>query len=198
MSTDKPAPIMWGSVPVPYTAFWSDELPVKEWQVRRVPALGNFPFLFEKISTPGAGKPSFSTFHTGRAVEVLSKHLCQICRGSLRMARFYCIGFGRTINNLPHITDGLPMCKSCTRLSLVHCPTLRERAADGSMTLYSVLGYTLAPAIMGVIEDGEPGINAALREWRGQRPVFGTPKIALRQFHSVAVDQFMRETETPT
>jgi len=198
MSADKPAPIMWGNVPIPYTAYWSDELPIKAWQVRRVRAFGNLPFLFEEVSTPGAGKPKLSLFHTGRAVEVMSRHLCQICRGQLFLSRFYCIGFGRTINGLPHITDGLPMCKACTRLSLIHCPTLVERAAAGAMTLYSVLAYNLAPAILGEAADGEPGVNEALRAWRGARPVYGTPKIALTRFSAVPVDQFMRETETPS
>lgn len=186
-------PIMWGSVPVPYTAFWSSELPVRSWSIRRVRELGGQPFLLEHDSTPGVGKPQLSTFHTGRAVEVLSKSICQICRQTLSRGDVWCIGFGQTFNMLPHITDGLPMCGSCTWLALEHCPTLRERVGR-TLRLYMVQSFDLCPAVLGECDPnngGDANVNRALRGWTGRRPVFGCPKIVLTSFRVVDAHQFM-------
>jgi hypothetical protein len=185
--------IMWGSVPVPYTAFWSEELPVRSWSIRRVRELGGYAFIVEDDSNPGAGKPKLSTFHTGRAVEVLVKGICQICRGKLVTGDLWCIGFGQTFKYLPHITDGLPMCGACTKLALHHCPTLRERMGT-TLRLYAVSDFNLCPPVMGERDPrdgGDPNVNLALRRWTGPRPVFGCPKIVLTAFRVVDTREFL-------
>lgn len=182
------APIMWGTVPVPYTAIWSGENPPPHFEVRRVPGLGNEPFLIEGVNRPGDGKPNFSTFHVGRAIEVLVERKCQICLAPFgRDRQPYCLGHADvTFHGMPHITDGLPVCEACLRLTLRHCPGLAKWG--DRLRIYAVRGYVLAPSVLGVMP-GATGtsekINAALINWRGKRPVYGTPKICLSSFITV-------------
>lgn len=188
--------VRWGNLPVPFTAMWTGETPMTSFVVRRVPQLMNAPFLFEGTNTPGLGKPMFSWFHTGRAADVLCRRVCQICLAPFAGAAMYCIGTaGSTINAMPHITDGLPMCPGCTRLSIEHCPALGRQLQASILRIYLAKSYILAPAILRPVDvsaGGNPAINAAIRSWSGV--VYGTPKIALDAFEVVDLAHIERVT----
>lgn len=202
--------ILWGKVPVPYTALWSAESPPTFWETVRVAEFHNATFLVEGDPLPGVpladrGKPLFSTFHTGRALAIVRDGACQIClepldrRGFSYATPAYAIGFGQVIRGRPHITDGLPMCAGCTELAIEHCPALQERVASGVARVYRVSEFQLAPPVLGILPEGggvaSAAVNAALRRhqdrWRhraGLAPVvFGTPKLMLERFHQVEV-----------
>lgn len=182
-------PIMWGRIPVPYTASWTGEQPFGAKIEKR---LGGW-FLHEDRRSVGSGKPMLSTFHCLRAIEVLERDICQICRDRLPRER-YCLNGGQTINGLPHITDGLPMCHGCTRLCLSACPHLRGDVDN--WFVYRVGGFHLAPAILAVVDAprGRPEVNAALTaHWRkyGRCNIFGTPKLALTGFRRWTAREFI-------
>lgn len=195
-----PQIVYWGNVPVPYTATWTGEYPLGA-KIRKVPELGNYPFCCELVSTPGVGKPQFSYFHVGRAVEVMAKTLCQICLRKLPAdgEAPFAIGFGNTINGYPHINDGLPMCRSCCALTLDACPRLKALYDhdQNSLHVYQVKGFGLAPAILGPMDPakgGRPEVNTELARWKrhyGDGHVFGSPKIYLTSFTRLDIQAFL-------
>lgn len=188
-------PIMWGKIPVPYTAVWTGEQPLGA-KIEWVPQLGAH-FLHEDRQLPGVGKPLLSTLHCGRCIEVVVKNICQLCRRSLDARSAYCINYGEMFQGKPHIVDGLPMCATCVKTAFQFCPTLKKHAAEKEKVwIYHAHGIGLAPPIMGAVDPaagGRPEVNAALAEFRksDQRtPVFGTPKLVLTRYLKMTPQEF--------
>jgi hypothetical protein len=156
--------LMYGGVPVPFTASWSSEerffVAPCRWADRR-PAIC-------QPSSPGEGKPLFGKPHAVRQRQAIADGLCDLCarplatrtKVSLSHAKVYGHGAeGPAILQVEPLLD-----RACAAISLRHCPSLRRDVRDGSVMIRQVTRHRVQVALMSAeyvaIRTGEDVIAA--------------------------------------
>lgn len=139
--------IVYGSVPVPYTAMWTSEAAMHVGPCRHA---GGRPAICNAVA-PGKGRPVFGKPHMQRQRETVACELCDLCGKSLK---------GRTKVSLSHArsaigADGLcvmqvePLLhKECAAESMRHCPSLKRDIRQGMLFVRQVNRYRVQFALL--------------------------------------------------
>lgn len=130
-------------VPVPYVAYWSDEID-KPFAVRRDPRLHDEWALFSQ-GTP-TGKPVLGKMNEQRQREVVLDGKCQVCAAPIKRSRWL-VSFGEHENGKLLVREPWS-CTGCMVAAVRYCPGIRQ-AADRPLLLLRkwelALTYTSVP-----------------------------------------------------
>lgn len=177
-------PFTYGSSPVPYTAAWTGE------QASRSPTAvrwrcghhGTLRFVSDGPNRPGDGKPLFTVLHADRCREVLERRLCQMCVKPLPRT-FICVTSGTTLQGLPLVVDGLPMCPGCAVAAFEACPGLQRNESAGRLRIFALDhgGFSFAPKVLGFAEGpgSDERTNALIRK---HGKIYSGPDLVLHAF----------------
>ncbi|ACL57483.1 hypothetical protein [Methylobacterium nodulans] len=157
-------PLLYGGVPVPYTASWSAE---EAFRVDRCAYTGR-PAICQAVA-PGEGKPRFGKPHSQRQREAIARDLCDLCGRPLRNRTKVSLSHAR-----PRIGAG-GLCimqvepllhRECAAVSLQHCPSLKRDVRNGAVAIRQVRRHRPQFAIIDPAHVGEyvPGYVAHLDE----------------------------------
>lgn len=169
--------IMWGNVPVPYAASWTDE---EEFFVSDCPYFHR-PALCQKAAR-GQGKPRFGKPHMDRQRELIALGLCDLCCKPLKLSTKVSLSHAKPY---PHGADGWavlqvePMLhRKCAAICADLCPALKRDVEQGSLNVRQVYKHRVQCALMkpeytehyvggeGVIALGHAKVE--LIDWRQQ------------------------------
>lgn len=140
-------PLMYGSVPVPWTASWSEE---ESFFLARCPYAGRLALC--QPERPGEGRPMFGKPHSIRQRKAIALGLCDLCarplagrtKVSLSHAKIY--GHGA---EGPAILQVEPMLhRECALVSMRHCPSLRRDIKAETLMIRQVTRYRVQMALM--------------------------------------------------
>ena len=139
--------LIYGSVPVPYAASWSEE---ERFFIGRCPYFSRDAIM--QHSAPGQGKPLFGKPHSCRQRELIARDLCDLCHRPLKMRTKVSLSHAK---KQPHGARGWavlqvePMLhKECAMISMRHCPSLRRDVAAGQLMVRQVFHWDVQVAIM--------------------------------------------------
>ncbi|MBU8540238.1 hypothetical protein [Falsiroseomonas tokyonensis] len=183
------APQRYGALPVPVTAAWSVEQDEREPRVVRwrCGARGELRFTSDGVNRPGEGKPLFTILHADRCRAVIERGLCQMCVRPLPHCRI-CMTSGATLQGLPLVSDGLPMCPACAMTAYRACIGLQRNEAAGRLRIYAVEadGWVLSPKVLGIVSGpgADERVNALIRK---HGKLYAGPDLQLRRFRRLAL-----------
>ncbi|HUY05040.1 MAG TPA: hypothetical protein VMV33_17320 [Rhodocyclaceae bacterium] len=192
----KPRALRWGNMPVPYTALWSGEVPLRKPAIVREEWEGvSLSMISEGVDAP-AGKPLFAMVHADRARRVIRELWCQMCLADLPPVVLV-VNQGQVDRHRPVINDGLPMCWSCASAAVRACPGMQRQAAEGTLRIWRVNrgAWLHAPVLLGVVpveRGGDEAVNALVRAARGR--LFTGPKLVLMEWEQVLPGALDAET----
>lgn len=185
------APLRYGSLPVPVTAAWSVEQDQREPRVVlwRCGVRGMLRFTSDGPNLPGQGKPLFKILHADRCRTVIAGDLCQMCVRPLPADRI-CMNTNRVLQNMPLISDGLPMCPACAMVAYRACIGLQRHEERGVLRIYVTRrdGQVLAPKVLGISTGpgSDERVNALLRK---HGKLYSGPDMQLRAFRRISLAQ---------
>lgn len=142
--------LLWGSVPVPYTASWTAE---ERHYLAPCPYAGRL--ALSQDEARGEGKPLFGKPHSNRQREAIALGLCDLCAKPLKIATKVSLSHARPIGHSAggwEILQVEPLLhRACAAISLDNCPSLKRDIADGSLIIRQVTSHRAQYAIMDEI-----------------------------------------------
>lgn len=143
--------IIYGDVPVPYTASWSGE--EGRFFLATCPHARAMA-ICQPIAI-GEGKPRFGKPHSQRQREVIASDLCDLCGKPLKNRTKVSLSHARPV---PHSANGWEILqvepllhRECAAESMKYCPSLKRDAEAGSLTIRQVTRHRAQFAIMDEI-----------------------------------------------
>jgi hypothetical protein len=141
-----PKQLIYGNVPVPYTAAWTEEL---QCILAYCPYAKNA--AISNVSRRGIGKPKFGTPHMNRQREAIAKGLCDLCGKSLAASTKVSLSQAQSRMNGASPLDVLQveplLHRKCAAISYANCPSLKTQGKDGTLRIRQVLQYGVQFAI---------------------------------------------------
>jgi len=172
------ATLLFGNVPVPYTASWTSEESVF---LARCPYADAIALC--QPSSPGEGKPLFGKPHMCRQREVIALGLCDLCGKPLKNRTKVSLSHARSRANGASPFDVLQveplLHKECALLSARHCPSLRRDLRNGTVEVRQVTSWAVQFAIYseqgtfeacGVRQKSISHAKVQLRAWKDRSP----------------------------
>lgn len=149
--------LVYGGVPVPYTASWSAE------EAPGMIYLGTCPhakrLAIRQRHARGQGKPRFGAPHMDRQREVITLGLCDLCGRSLKARTKVSLSQARPQAHAAKFGDILQveplLHRECAARSMGHCPSLKRQLQDGELNIRQVQRWAVQFAIyseQGVFE----------------------------------------------
>lgn len=139
--------LIYGGVPVPFTASWS-----AEEKISVGPCLWGGKVALVQPHAPGEGRPRFGKPHSIRQRQVIALGLCDLCAKDLKTKTKVSLSHARVRANGaegPCVMQVEPLlCRGCAKISMAHCPSLKRDIADGSLIIRQVTRYRVQMAIM--------------------------------------------------
>jgi hypothetical protein len=168
--------LMWGKVPVPYAASWTEEAPF---------FIGLCPYSRREAicqtSNRGQGKPLFGKPHANRQRELIALNLCDLCAKPLKVRTKVSLSHARPQPHAFRMGDILqvePMLhRDCAATCVEHCPSLKRDIDQGTLIIRQVFRHAVQFAIMDeVYTEHETGrrqtavgnAKVQLIEWAGR------------------------------
>ncbi len=140
-------PLLWGNVPVPYAASWSEE---ERFFLGQCPHARRRAIM--QVEARGAGKPLFGKPHACRQREVIGRGLCDLCARPLKLSTKVSLSHARPIAHSAggrEILQVEPLLhRSCAAISMEHCPSLRRDVAAGTLMVRQVTRWRVQFAVM--------------------------------------------------
>ncbi|MFW6695860.1 hypothetical protein [Streptomyces sp. MAR4 CNX-425] len=175
--TQTAPPLLWGrnSLPVPYAAAWSGEVPavgaaltIREdgsglaYRDERALDRDRHGVLWARLTeAPGVGRPVFRSLHSHRQRRAMLGMLCQVCGAPAgRTARGWLFllqqpGPGEQPAHWPEgaLSAKPPVCAPCARLALRYCPHLTVPLAlrVRKPRVWGVFGGLVTPGVGGAL-----------------------------------------------
>lgn len=140
--------LIYGTLPVPYTASWSDE--ETSFFVGHC-AFANGLAVCQD-SARGQGKPQFGKPHCQRQREAVARGLCDLCGKPLKARTKVSLSHARPIIHAARVGDILQveplLHRECAATSMRHCPALKRDIETGSLKVRQVTRYGVQFAVM--------------------------------------------------
>lgn len=138
--------LSFNGLPVPYTAYWSDE---DELFIGDDPSVPGMLAICQK-SAPGSGRPRFRP-HFMRQRAVIKNGLCDLCgktlanRTKVSLSHARSSSIGATPLDVLQVEPLLHV--ECAAISMRHCPSLRRDTKGGTLMVRQVFAYAVQIAI---------------------------------------------------
>lgn len=142
--------LMWGNVPVPYAASWTEE---ETFFVGHCQYSGREAIC--QTEKRGEGKPLFGKPHAIRQRELIGRDLCDLCAKPLKIRTKASLSHARPQPHAFRVGDILqvePMLhRDCAAKCVEFCPSLKRDVEFGTLKIRQVLKHHVQFAIMDEI-----------------------------------------------